>query len=155
MQRWRLSTACFPAPSLRQIRRKGRTLRWAEDIRTKLIKLLYTELLLLVLQPKRPLASVLTLPALGASPVRMPVIPRAPYISTPPAHSYIPTGELLQKTAFTHISISNMHKYFEPGPRILVSNGKSDNIKIGTMVSNLFIQKSFISVQVLQPFVQL
>ncbi|XP_029685374.1 spermatid perinuclear RNA-binding protein-like isoform X2 [Takifugu rubripes] len=42
--------------------------------------------------PKRPLTSVLTLPALAASPVRMPIIPRAPYISTPPAHGYIPPG---------------------------------------------------------------
>ncbi|CAF88058.1 unnamed protein product, partial [Tetraodon nigroviridis] len=46
--------------------------------------------------PKRPLTSVLTLPALGAGPVRMPVLPRAPYISTAPAHGYIPPGELLQ-----------------------------------------------------------
>uniref|UniRef100_H3DH46 Uncharacterized protein n=1 Tax=Tetraodon nigroviridis TaxID=99883 RepID=H3DH46_TETNG len=42
--------------------------------------------------PKRPLTSVLTLPALGAGPVRMPVLPRAPYISTAPAHGYIPPG---------------------------------------------------------------
>lgn len=43
-------------------------------------------------QPKRPVASVLTLPALAARPPRVPVIPRAPYISTPPAHGYIPPG---------------------------------------------------------------
>ncbi|XP_044051124.1 spermatid perinuclear RNA-binding protein-like isoform X1 [Siniperca chuatsi] len=42
--------------------------------------------------PKRPVASVLTLPALAARPPRVPVIPRAPYISTPPAHGYIPPG---------------------------------------------------------------
>lgn len=73
----------------------------SDNIWTKIRKLRDTELILLV-QPKRPLASVLTLPGLGASPVRMPVIPRAPYISTAPAHSYIPPGELLQNTAFTH-----------------------------------------------------
>ncbi|XP_076586861.1 spermatid perinuclear RNA-binding protein-like isoform X2 [Chaetodon auriga] len=42
--------------------------------------------------PKRPIASVLTLPALAARPPRVPVIPRAPYISTPPTHGYIPPG---------------------------------------------------------------
>ncbi|XP_013765689.1 spermatid perinuclear RNA-binding protein-like isoform X2 [Pundamilia nyererei] len=42
--------------------------------------------------PKRPVASVLTLPALAARPPRVPIIPRAPYISTPPAHGYIPPG---------------------------------------------------------------
>ncbi|XP_071339961.1 spermatid perinuclear RNA-binding protein-like isoform X2 [Trachinotus anak] len=42
--------------------------------------------------PKRPMASVLTLPALAARPPRVPVIPRAPYISTPPTHGYIPPG---------------------------------------------------------------
>ncbi|XP_036954129.1 spermatid perinuclear RNA-binding protein-like isoform X1 [Acanthopagrus latus] len=42
--------------------------------------------------PKRPVASVLTLPALAARPPRVPVIPRAPYISTPPTHGYIPPG---------------------------------------------------------------
>ncbi|XP_062237307.1 spermatid perinuclear RNA-binding protein-like isoform X1 [Platichthys flesus] len=42
--------------------------------------------------PKRPMASVLTLPALAARPHRLPVIPRAPYISTPPTHGYIPPG---------------------------------------------------------------
>ncbi|XP_030579372.1 spermatid perinuclear RNA-binding protein-like isoform X1 [Archocentrus centrarchus] len=42
--------------------------------------------------PKRPVTSVLTLPALAARPPRVPVIPRAPYISTPPAHGYIPPG---------------------------------------------------------------
>ncbi|XP_038559784.1 spermatid perinuclear RNA-binding protein-like isoform X1 [Micropterus salmoides] len=41
---------------------------------------------------KRPIASVLTLPALAARPPRVPVIPRAPYISTPPTHGYIPPG---------------------------------------------------------------
>lgn len=66
-----------------------------ERVWTETLKLRRTELLLL-LQPKRPLTSVLTLPALGAGPVRMPVLPRAPYISTAPAHGYIPPGELLQ-----------------------------------------------------------
>ncbi|XP_070820496.1 spermatid perinuclear RNA-binding protein-like isoform X2 [Chaetodon trifascialis] len=42
--------------------------------------------------PKRPIASVLTLPALATRPPRVPVIPRAPYISTPPTHGYIPPG---------------------------------------------------------------
>lgn len=43
--------------------------------------------------PKRPLTSVLTLPALAARPPRLPVIPRAPYISSPPTHpAYIPPG---------------------------------------------------------------
>ncbi|KAM4745326.1 spermatid perinuclear RNA-binding protein-like isoform 2-T2 [Anableps anableps] len=42
--------------------------------------------------PKRPAASVLTIPALAARPPRVPVIPRAPYISTPPTHGYIPPG---------------------------------------------------------------
>ncbi|XP_041643882.1 spermatid perinuclear RNA-binding protein-like isoform X1 [Cheilinus undulatus] len=42
--------------------------------------------------PKRPITSVLTLPALAARPPRVPVIPRAPYISTPPPHGYIPPG---------------------------------------------------------------
>ncbi|XP_059193071.1 spermatid perinuclear RNA-binding protein-like [Centropristis striata] len=42
--------------------------------------------------PKRPITSVLTLPALAARPPRVPVIPRAPYISTPPTHGYIPPG---------------------------------------------------------------
>uniref|UniRef100_A0A8C2Z2R5 Spermatid perinuclear RNA-binding protein n=1 Tax=Cyclopterus lumpus TaxID=8103 RepID=A0A8C2Z2R5_CYCLU len=43
--------------------------------------------------PKRPAASVLTLPALAAArPTRVPVIPRAPYISTPPTHGYLPQG---------------------------------------------------------------
>nr|XP_020450811.1 spermatid perinuclear RNA-binding protein-like isoform X2 [Monopterus albus] len=42
--------------------------------------------------PKRPVASVLTLPALAVRPPHVPVIPRAPYISTPPAHGYIPPG---------------------------------------------------------------
>ncbi|KAM7018762.1 spermatid perinuclear RNA-binding protein-like isoform 3-T3 [Tautogolabrus adspersus] len=42
--------------------------------------------------PKRPVASMLTLPALAARPPRVPVIPRAPYISTPPTHGYIPPG---------------------------------------------------------------
>ncbi|XP_028271095.1 spermatid perinuclear RNA-binding protein-like [Parambassis ranga] len=42
--------------------------------------------------PKRPVASVLTLPALAARPPRVPVIPRGPYISTPPAPGYIPPG---------------------------------------------------------------
>ncbi|XP_070689834.1 spermatid perinuclear RNA-binding protein-like isoform X2 [Pempheris klunzingeri] len=42
--------------------------------------------------PKRPVTSVLTLPALAARPPRVPVIPRAPYISTPPTHGYIPPG---------------------------------------------------------------
>uniref|UniRef100_A0A8C9ZAP1 Spermatid perinuclear RNA-binding protein-like n=1 Tax=Sander lucioperca TaxID=283035 RepID=A0A8C9ZAP1_SANLU len=42
--------------------------------------------------PKRSVASVLTLPALAARPPRIPVIPRAPYISTPPTHGYIPPG---------------------------------------------------------------
>lgn len=45
------------------------------------------------LQPKRPVASVLTIPTLAARPPRVPVIPRAPYISSPPTHSYIPPGE--------------------------------------------------------------
>lgn len=49
------------------------------------------------MQPKRPLASVLTLPALAARPPRVPVIPRAPYISSPPTHpTYIPPGESLR-----------------------------------------------------------
>ncbi|XP_047448558.1 spermatid perinuclear RNA-binding protein-like isoform X2 [Mugil cephalus] len=43
-------------------------------------------------QPKRPVASVLTLPALATRPPRVPIIPRAPYISTPPTHGYIPPG---------------------------------------------------------------
>ncbi|XP_047185002.1 spermatid perinuclear RNA-binding protein-like isoform X1 [Scophthalmus maximus] len=42
--------------------------------------------------PKRPVTSVLTLPALAARPPRVPVLPRAPYISTPPTHGYIPPG---------------------------------------------------------------
>ncbi|XP_068452388.1 spermatid perinuclear RNA-binding protein-like [Clinocottus analis] len=42
--------------------------------------------------PKRPVASPLTLPALAARPPRLPVIPRAPYISTPPTHGYLPQG---------------------------------------------------------------
>uniref|UniRef100_A0A3P8U200 Uncharacterized protein n=1 Tax=Amphiprion percula TaxID=161767 RepID=A0A3P8U200_AMPPE len=42
--------------------------------------------------PKRPVASVLTLPALAARPPQVPVIPTAPYISTPPTHGYIPPG---------------------------------------------------------------
>uniref|UniRef100_A0A667YME2 Uncharacterized protein n=2 Tax=Myripristis murdjan TaxID=586833 RepID=A0A667YME2_9TELE len=42
--------------------------------------------------PKRPVASVLTLPAHAARPRAVPVIPRAPYISTPPTHGYIPPG---------------------------------------------------------------
>ncbi|XP_017283376.1 spermatid perinuclear RNA-binding protein isoform X2 [Kryptolebias marmoratus] len=42
--------------------------------------------------PKRPVASVLTIPTLAARPPRVPVIPRAPYISSPPTHSYIPPG---------------------------------------------------------------
>ncbi|KAM6945216.1 spermatid perinuclear RNA-binding protein-like [Lycodopsis pacificus] len=42
--------------------------------------------------PKRPVASVLTLPALTARPPRVPVIPRAPYISTAPTHGYLPQG---------------------------------------------------------------
>ncbi|CAK6983056.1 spermatid perinuclear RNA-binding protein-like isoform X2 [Scomber scombrus] len=42
--------------------------------------------------PKRPVTSVLTIPALAARPPRVPVIPRAPYISTPPTHGYIPPG---------------------------------------------------------------
>uniref|UniRef100_A0A672Z1B4 Uncharacterized protein n=1 Tax=Sphaeramia orbicularis TaxID=375764 RepID=A0A672Z1B4_9TELE len=40
----------------------------------------------------RPVTSVLTLPALAARPQRVPVIPRAPYISTPPTPGYIPPG---------------------------------------------------------------
>uniref|UniRef100_A0A665TUS7 Spermatid perinuclear RNA-binding protein-like n=1 Tax=Echeneis naucrates TaxID=173247 RepID=A0A665TUS7_ECHNA len=44
-------------------------------------------------QPKRPVTSVLTLPALAARPPRVPIIPRAPYISTPPTHGYIPPGK--------------------------------------------------------------
>uniref|UniRef100_A0A096M3A5 Uncharacterized protein n=1 Tax=Poecilia formosa TaxID=48698 RepID=A0A096M3A5_POEFO len=40
--------------------------------------------------PKRPLTSVLTIPTLAARPPRIPVLPRAPYISTPPTHGYIP-----------------------------------------------------------------
>ncbi|XP_031590701.1 spermatid perinuclear RNA-binding protein-like isoform X2 [Oreochromis aureus] len=50
--------------------------------------------------PKRPVASVLTLPALAARPPRVPVIPRAPYISTPPAHGYIPPGGLYIDSAY-------------------------------------------------------
>ncbi|KAM4576588.1 spermatid perinuclear RNA-binding protein-like isoform 2-T3 [Odontesthes bonariensis] len=42
--------------------------------------------------PKRPVASVLTIPTLAARPPRVPVIPRPPYISTPPTHGYIPPG---------------------------------------------------------------
>ncbi|KAK2838109.1 hypothetical protein Q5P01_015321 [Channa striata] len=42
--------------------------------------------------PKRPVASVLTIPALAARPPRVPVIPRAPYISTAPAHGYMHPG---------------------------------------------------------------
>ncbi|KAM9858653.1 spermatid perinuclear RNA-binding protein-like [Aulostomus maculatus] len=42
--------------------------------------------------PKRPVASMLTLPALTTRPLRVPVIPRAPYISTPPTHGYMPPG---------------------------------------------------------------
>ncbi|KAM9393347.1 spermatid perinuclear RNA-binding protein-like [Pholidichthys leucotaenia] len=42
--------------------------------------------------PKRPVASVLTLPPLAARPPRVSVIPRAPYITTPPPHGYIPPG---------------------------------------------------------------
>uniref|UniRef100_A0A3B3VPH7 Spermatid perinuclear RNA-binding protein-like n=1 Tax=Poecilia latipinna TaxID=48699 RepID=A0A3B3VPH7_9TELE len=40
----------------------------------------------------RPLTSVLTIPTLAARPPRIPVLPRAPYISTPPTHGYIPPG---------------------------------------------------------------
>uniref|UniRef100_A0A3B3WVR7 Uncharacterized protein n=1 Tax=Poecilia mexicana TaxID=48701 RepID=A0A3B3WVR7_9TELE len=40
----------------------------------------------------RPLTSVLTIPTLAARPPRVPVLPRAPYISTPPTHGYIPPG---------------------------------------------------------------
>uniref|UniRef100_A0A671X6Z4 Spermatid perinuclear RNA-binding protein-like n=1 Tax=Sparus aurata TaxID=8175 RepID=A0A671X6Z4_SPAAU len=43
-------------------------------------------------RPNPPVTSVLTLPALAARPPRVPVIPRAPYISTPPTHGYIPPG---------------------------------------------------------------
>ncbi|MEQ2171966.1 hypothetical protein GOODEAATRI_015998 [Goodea atripinnis] len=43
-------------------------------------------------RPKRPLTSMLTIPTLAARPPRVPVIPRAPYISTPPTHGYIPPG---------------------------------------------------------------
>ncbi|CAJ1069740.1 spermatid perinuclear RNA-binding protein-like isoform X3 [Xyrichtys novacula] len=42
--------------------------------------------------PKRPITSVLTLPNLAARPPRVPVIPRAPYISNPQTHGYIPPG---------------------------------------------------------------
>ncbi|CAG5919336.1 unnamed protein product [Menidia menidia] len=42
--------------------------------------------------PKRPVSSVLTIPTLAARPPRVPVIPRAPYISAPPTHGYIPPG---------------------------------------------------------------
>ncbi|XP_068616723.1 spermatid perinuclear RNA-binding protein-like [Brachionichthys hirsutus] len=42
--------------------------------------------------PKRPVASALTFPALAARPQRVPVIPRAPYISTQLAHGYISPG---------------------------------------------------------------
>uniref|UniRef100_A0A3P9PB68 Spermatid perinuclear RNA-binding protein-like n=1 Tax=Poecilia reticulata TaxID=8081 RepID=A0A3P9PB68_POERE len=42
--------------------------------------------------PKRPLTSVLTIPTLAARPPRVPVLPRAPYISTAPTHGYIPPG---------------------------------------------------------------
>ncbi|KAM4578367.1 spermatid perinuclear RNA-binding protein-like [Fundulus diaphanus] len=42
--------------------------------------------------PKRPVTSVLTIPTLATRPPRIPVIPRAPYISTPPTHGYIPPG---------------------------------------------------------------
>ncbi|XP_060927771.1 spermatid perinuclear RNA-binding protein-like [Limanda limanda] len=42
--------------------------------------------------PKRPMTSVLTLPALAARPQRIPIIPRPPYISSPPTHGYIPPG---------------------------------------------------------------
>ncbi|KAM6931231.1 spermatid perinuclear RNA-binding protein-like [Xenentodon cancila] len=42
--------------------------------------------------PKRPVASVLTIPTLAARPPRVPVIPRAPYISTPHTPGYIPPG---------------------------------------------------------------
>uniref|UniRef100_A0A3P9PB41 Spermatid perinuclear RNA-binding protein-like n=1 Tax=Poecilia reticulata TaxID=8081 RepID=A0A3P9PB41_POERE len=40
----------------------------------------------------RPLTSVLTIPTLAARPPRVPVLPRAPYISTAPTHGYIPPG---------------------------------------------------------------
>ncbi|XP_054628374.1 spermatid perinuclear RNA-binding protein-like isoform X2 [Dunckerocampus dactyliophorus] len=42
--------------------------------------------------PKRATASVLTLPALATRPLQAPVIPRAPYVGTPPAHGYVPSG---------------------------------------------------------------
>ncbi|XP_029295223.1 spermatid perinuclear RNA-binding protein-like isoform X2 [Cottoperca gobio] len=42
--------------------------------------------------PKRPVPSVLTLPALTPRPPCVPVIPRAPYMSTTPTHGYIPPG---------------------------------------------------------------
>ncbi|KAM4616261.1 spermatid perinuclear RNA-binding protein-like isoform 2-T2 [Polymixia lowei] len=42
--------------------------------------------------PKRPMATVLTLPAHAARPRAVPVIPRTPYITPTPTHSYIPPG---------------------------------------------------------------
>uniref|UniRef100_A0A3Q2CV76 Spermatid perinuclear RNA-binding protein-like n=1 Tax=Cyprinodon variegatus TaxID=28743 RepID=A0A3Q2CV76_CYPVA len=42
--------------------------------------------------PKRHVTTVLTIPSLAARPPRVPVIPRAPYISSPPTHGYIPPG---------------------------------------------------------------
>ncbi|XP_029016835.1 spermatid perinuclear RNA-binding protein-like isoform X2 [Betta splendens] len=42
--------------------------------------------------PKQPVASVLTLPALAARPPHVPVLPRAPYISTAATHAYMPPG---------------------------------------------------------------
>ncbi|XP_056136958.1 LOW QUALITY PROTEIN: spermatid perinuclear RNA-binding protein-like [Lampris incognitus] len=42
--------------------------------------------------PKRPVASVLTLPVHAARPRGIPVIPRAPYISAPHTHGYIQPG---------------------------------------------------------------
>uniref|UniRef100_A0A3Q3WNR8 Uncharacterized protein n=1 Tax=Mola mola TaxID=94237 RepID=A0A3Q3WNR8_MOLML len=43
-------------------------------------------------RPNPPVTSVLTLPSLAARPPRLPIIPRAPYISNPPTHGYIPPG---------------------------------------------------------------
>ncbi|XP_034086180.1 spermatid perinuclear RNA-binding protein-like isoform X3 [Gymnodraco acuticeps] len=42
--------------------------------------------------PPRPVTSMLTLPALAARPPIVPVLPRAPYISTQHTHGYIPPG---------------------------------------------------------------
>ncbi|KAK5931951.1 hypothetical protein CgunFtcFv8_003696 [Champsocephalus gunnari] len=42
--------------------------------------------------PKRPVTSMMTLPALAARPPIVPVLPRAPYISTQHTHGYIPPG---------------------------------------------------------------